>query len=196
MNREEAKEILQLCRHDHIEDLNDPLITEALEQLEKDSELCVWFEEQQALDMVIHTELKRITPPPNLKSSILESMRQQAAQDEEKLEGIQEETNRPIELSESSFTTTKNAAPIAWFRPWMGIAAIFLFASVFWVLPRKAPTPQITGNSHSTAKSAANPIINTATGEAEWSLNDQRSNRPQHPSRCVLEIRPKIPWLD
>ena len=50
MDREEAQNILQLCRPDNSEDRNDPLIAEALELLNQDAELRAWFEEQQALD--------------------------------------------------------------------------------------------------------------------------------------------------
>ena len=130
MNHERAKDILELCRLDNVEDLNDPLIAEALEQLDLDSELSAWFEEQQMQDEKIRTELNRITVPTDLKASILDGMLVRAS------------SEKSVESS-----SPQKASPVFWFRPWMGIAALFVFASVFLVLQNQNTAPQITDNN-------------------------------------------------
>lgn len=126
MNSEEAKDILQLCRPDHVEDLNDPLITEALEQLERDSTLCAWFEDQQIFDAEISGALSRITPSPDLKESILKGIqsRFQTSAD------IVENADPFNQANESGSNSSDDHSKIVWFRPLIGIAAVLIFAGI------------------------------------------------------------------
>ena len=48
MERNEAKAILELHRPGNTDDRDDPLIAEALQQLDTDAELRDWFDAQQA----------------------------------------------------------------------------------------------------------------------------------------------------
>lgn len=162
MNSEEAKNILQLCRPDHVEDINDPLITEAFEQLEQDSELCAWFEEQQILDMAIYAEFARIAPPQNLQMSILNGMQERAAQNEPETEEDSKDENSLLKPIELASTASGKSSQTSWFRPWMGIAAIFVFAGIFLVLPRRESTPQIAGNTQPAVISTSSTFTNTA----------------------------------
>ena len=142
MTHEEAQNILQLCRPDHVEDLSDPLIAEALEQMEQDSELCVWFEEQQLFDAEIYAEFNRIKPPEDLKATILKGMQEQISPPENE--------PSPAESATSNTVHTSDTARVSWFRPWMGIAAVFLVAAVFLALPRKQPPQQLTESGPTT----------------------------------------------
>ena len=174
MTREEAQNILQLCRPDHIEDLNDPLIAEALEQMEQDSELCTWFEEQQLFDAKIYAELNRIEPPEDLKATILKGMQDPSLQ-------LEKEASLREPVS-SNTTDTNNITRIAWFRPWMGIAAVFLLLAVFLALPRKTQTQQLAGKQpteDTTAAVAGIPdiiqFLEQQIGNFNGSKFDQRS---------------------
>lgn len=141
MNSEEAKDILQLCRANHPEDLQDPMLAEALEQMKHDPFLSAWFEEQQELDEKISAELNLIVPPFGLKASILKSMQERA-----------------------KFAQTKVAgSSVAWFRPWIGgIAALFLFASILLFVLRNSPKPDLPNQSPYFGKSGESYIENTA----------------------------------
>ena len=147
MNSEEAKDILQLCRPDHAEDLDDPLIKEAFEKLEQDTELCVWFEEQQIADAAIFMELDRITPPAHLKTSILKGMQASVAPPDSNQTTAPKEDDLPEHATETSVTSKDDDSKIVWFRPWIGIAALFLFASVLLVFSLKEPASQVTSKS-------------------------------------------------
>lgn len=136
MNRERAQDILELCRPDNLEDLNDPLVAEALEQMGQDSELSAWFKEQQILDEKICAELNQITPPSGLEASILNGMYAHA---------VNESIQASAQPTESSFN--KKASPLSWFRPITAIAALFIFASVFFVFQDKRPAPQIADDN-------------------------------------------------
>lgn len=136
MHRERAQEILELCQPDQVESLDDPLIAKAFEQLDQDSALSAWFEEQQMQDEKIRTEFNRITPPADLKASILAGMHARIAEQEGAFE-------------ESESDQARNASSILWFRPLIGIAALFVFASVFLVLKNRYPAPQITDGNDS-----------------------------------------------
>lgn len=139
MNREEAKNILQLCRPDCVEDLDDTLFTEAFEQLEQDSALCAWFEDQQMIDAEIASELCRIIPEPELKKSILKGMRQRfevsgdSAANEAKGKTLSDKGDEPVSDDVS------NRLKITWFRPLIGMAAVLLFTSALLVLTIKQP---------------------------------------------------------
>jgi len=146
MDREEAQNILQLCRPDSIEDRNDPLIAEALELLSQNAELNAWFEEQQALDTQISAEFDRIEPPADLKSSILAGMRAHAAQAERLIDDAPKEDEAHEHVL--PFPRSANDADHrSGFRPWMGIAAAIAIVGVVLLLPvNEAPT-QLANNS-------------------------------------------------
>jgi hypothetical protein len=76
MNSEAAKEILSAYRSSD-RDGADPIFHEALEQMESDSELKKWFEEQQDLDGAIRQKLGSLEPPPDLQAKILAQIRGQ-----------------------------------------------------------------------------------------------------------------------
>jgi len=149
MTRKEAKDILQLCRPDRIEDLNDPLILKAMEFMEQDSELSAWFEESQLFDAEIHSELKKIEVPSDLKSSILSGLKAQSAQPEVTPEAA---------FIKSESDSKDSPSRSFWYRPLIGIAACLVFAGAFWtLLPRNPgsttanndPTPSTVASSAS-----------------------------------------------
>ena len=135
MNRERAQDILELCRPDNLEDLNDPLVVEALEQVDQDPELSAWFKERQILDEKICAELNQIAPPSGLEASILNGMYAHAAN---------ESTEAPVNSVESN--SSEKASSFLWFRPFMAIAALVVFASVFFVFQDKRSVSQIAEN--------------------------------------------------
>lgn len=145
MDREEAQNILQLCRPDHIEDRNDPLIAEALELLSQDAELNAWFQEQQALDTKISAAFDQIEPPAELKASILAGMRAHAAQAELLIgDAVEEEQAHEHVLP---FPRSANKADHrAAFRPWMGIAAALAVAGVVLLLPVRDASTQLANH--------------------------------------------------
>lgn len=75
MTREEAQNILQLCRPGSLEDRNDPLIAEAWALLERDAELQAWFDAEQAFDAQMSQALSSIQAPSDLPASLLAGMR-------------------------------------------------------------------------------------------------------------------------
>jgi hypothetical protein len=84
MKREEAKQLLELCRpghhgqhghRGHEEDRQDPALGEAFALLDTDAELNAWFEAQQAIDSRISERLHAIEVPADLEASILAGMR-------------------------------------------------------------------------------------------------------------------------
>jgi hypothetical protein len=74
MNSDAAKEILSAYRSND-RDGADPIFHEALQQMESDSELKKWFEEQNDLDGAIRQKLVSIEPPPDLQAKILAQIR-------------------------------------------------------------------------------------------------------------------------
>ena len=74
MNSDAAKEILSAYRSGD-RDGADPIFHEALNQMESDSELKKWFEEQQDLDRTIREKLATIEPPADLQAKILARIR-------------------------------------------------------------------------------------------------------------------------
>jgi hypothetical protein len=74
MNSDAAKEILSAYRS-RDRDGADPIFHEALNQMESDSELKKWFEEQQDLDQTIREKLASIEPPADLQAKILARIR-------------------------------------------------------------------------------------------------------------------------
>ncbi len=167
MNSEEAKDILQLCRPDHAEDLDDPLIKEAFEKLEQDSELCAWFEEQQIVDAAIFTELSRIAPPSDLKTSILAGMQERVVQSESNPAKALEKIDPPERATETRATETDSmskdsGSKTVWFQPLIGIAAMLLFASILYIFSSKGPTPQVADENLSADKAASEASVNVA----------------------------------
>lgn len=123
MDRNEAKTILELVRSGCPDDREDPLIAEALEQLDQDAELRAWFEAEQAVDARIAESFAQIEPPVDLKAHILAGMRAQALA----------ENRRPHEDTTSA----------AWWRtPWLAVAAVFALLFALAVLPRNEPAEQ------------------------------------------------------
>src|ERR1700757_4110811 len=74
MNSDAAKEILSAYRSAD-RDGADPIFHEALQQMESDSELKKWFEEQNDVDGAIRQKLASIEPPPDLQAKILAQIR-------------------------------------------------------------------------------------------------------------------------
>lgn len=70
MNSQEAKFILHAYRHNG-GDASDPQFKEALEQLQRDTELAAWFAEEKAFSATFSKKLKSVPVPPDLKSNIL-----------------------------------------------------------------------------------------------------------------------------
>ena len=164
MNSEEAKDILQLCHPDHIEDLDDPLITEALERLDQDSALCVWFEEQQIVDAEISAELCRIVPASDLKESILRGMRKrvEASGSDSRVKNAEKENNQPNRPAESVTASDGDSSKFLLFRPWIGIAAALLFASVLLFFSFREPQPTLADKNLPSNEVATNPTTDTA----------------------------------
>jgi hypothetical protein len=139
MTSEEAKNILQLCRPDCPEDLEDPTIAEALKLLEADSELRAWFEEQQAFDRTFSAQLNASEVPAELKSTILASVHFQKSKGD-----------TPVAPSAGPTTSTW------WRNPWIGIAAVFAVLFTFSLIPRgNDPTQEV-------ASTLTNPAPNNA----------------------------------
>jgi hypothetical protein len=120
MTREEAQNILQLCRPGSIEDRNDPLLAEAFTEVENDPELAAWFVADQAFDEKFAAELATITPPEALKSSLLAGMRAH------QLKALQTQTEHLAQSSPAPTTAVPTTAPAWWRKPWIGIAALFI----------------------------------------------------------------------
>jgi len=156
MKREEAKQLLELCRpgyhgqtgqhghhghRGHEEDRQDPALAEAFALLDTDAELNAWFEAQQAIDSRISECLHAIEVPADLEASILADMRLPKAhrtQSESAPIPFATETDRSAETNESG-ERLPNSRPW-WQSPWIGLAALFLIAAVVLNLPRSDPS--------------------------------------------------------
>ncbi|MGJ8654036.1 MAG: hypothetical protein ACSHX8_12250 [Opitutaceae bacterium] len=148
MDREEAKNILQLCRPGNESDLNDPLIAEAFEVLESDSELQIWFEDQQEFDTAFAAQMKAIEPPADLKASILVGMRAhhaQAAAEPESAIDFKAEAARH-EATPQREPITQRSSSNWWRNPWVGIAALFVFMMIIIGVPRGGDDAQLAQN--------------------------------------------------
>jgi hypothetical protein len=147
MERDEAKAILELCRPGCADDLNDPLITQALALLKGDADLKAWFDEQQATDLRISDCFHQIEPPSDLKVSILAGMRAHTLANEGS-----HRTESPLPGQPAGSTSQ------AWWRnPWVGIAAglAILFALV--LIPRDAGQSEFAA-AEAPAKPAAHQL--------------------------------------
>ena len=70
MNRDEAKNILLLLRHDTA-DAKDPQIAEALALAKRDPELAVWLEAHCARQLAVGEKFRQIAVPAGLKEQII-----------------------------------------------------------------------------------------------------------------------------
>jgi len=166
MDRDEAKNILQLCRPGNASDLNDPLIVEAFELLENNSALQVWFEDQQGFDKKVAANLEAIEPPADLKSSILAGMR--AHQKKSVAPAVTDVPTTPSAsvpplASQPQPVSAHDTAPAAstthkawWHNPWVGIAAVFVLMLLIITVPR-ADDAQLAQNDQ--ALSGLPPIL-------------------------------------
>jgi hypothetical protein len=179
MDREEAKNILQLCRPGNDEDRNDPLIAEALELLNNDATLQTWFEEQQALDTQISAALHHIEPPADLKTSILVGMRAHQAQSE-LLMGNAAEEDEATDHSIPFPRRANSADRRSWFKPWMGVAALIAVVFAILVLPRPDESTRLaSANQHVATASVPNLIefLAQQINEFNGSKFDKRSEQ-------------------
>ena len=71
MNREEAKDILLLYRHDNPADEGDPTVIEALALAKHDPELAQWLEMHCARQFVLGEKFRQIPVPEGLKEQII-----------------------------------------------------------------------------------------------------------------------------
>jgi len=129
MNREEAKQLLELCRPDHTVDRQDPALAEAFVLLETDAELKAWFDQQQAVDARISDSINSLEAPADLKASILAGMHLHQA-------------NAPSEPTDASIpfpkeATSSNSQRAWWQSPWAGIAALFAIMMVAFTIQSK-----------------------------------------------------------
>lgn len=154
MDREEAQNILQLCRPDNLEDRNDPLIAEALELLSQDAELSTWFDEQQSIDAEVSAELNQIEPPADLKASILAGMRAHAAQAEQQANGSLE-GDEALDQSIPFPSQSNSDSHRGWLRPWMGAAAALVIAGVILLQTGGQQSTQLANNASTNTPAVA-----------------------------------------
>ena len=118
MTRDEAKQLLDLCRPDNAEDRRDSKLAPAFELLKTDHVLAAWFEKTQAVDRRISDALSQIAGPESFKAEILESMHKRAQAK------LTEETEPAIAFPETERPSS------TWIKPLIGLAALFLIAFV------------------------------------------------------------------
>ena len=176
MKREEAKQLLELCRPEQADDLQDPALAEAFALLETDTELRAWFDEQQAVDTRISGSLNALEAPADLKASILAGMRlhQAHASGEQRSAAA-----APHDLeNEIAFPSAKTRPEATWFKPWMGIAAIFAIMMVIFNLPTNEP---VATSAPQTALAGLPPVIQFLSQEID-SLKafDKRDHRAEN----------------
>ncbi len=149
MDRNEAQNILQLCRPGNESDRNDPLIAEAFAMLETDAELRAWFEEQQDFDSAMCAYMEEVQPPADLKATILAGMRAHQIHAQSTVEF---QTEEPAPHSEHTRTKAW------WLNPWVGIAALFVLMLVIFAAPRNnAKSTQLAQNN--VALSGMPPVL-------------------------------------
>jgi hypothetical protein len=153
MNREEAKQLLELCRPGNLEDLQDPALADAFALLGTDAELKAWFNEQQAIDAQISESINSIEVPADLKASILAGMRLHQAHAEE----MPAEAPIPFEtFAQESRHPAQTRHPRAWWQsPWTGIAALF----VIMIVVLKPGAQSSTAQGSHTAIAGLPPVI-------------------------------------
>lgn len=173
MDREEAKNLLELCRPGNVDDRQDPTLAEAFALLDKDPELKAWFDEQQAVDQRISESMAKIEIPSDLKANILAGMRLHAANSSEKETEASSVTPFPTEDAHSEPTHSRSW----WARPWIAIAAAFAIMMVIL----NAPNDESTANQIATA--GLPPVLQYLSKEIDsmkaWSF-DKRDKDPSN----------------
>jgi hypothetical protein len=172
MDRDEAKNILQLCRPGNESDRNDPLIAAALALLDTDAELRTWFDAQQAFDATIAAELETIDPPADLKAAILAGMRAHVLHAEPVVEfsTAQEFPEHPRPAQNSNW----------WRNPWIGIAAIFVFMMVFLNVPRGQDVQLAQNDPALSGLPSVLPFLaDQIDGMKSWSFDKRDDNATQ-----------------
>lgn len=153
MDREKAKQLLELCRPGHDGDRHDPALAEAFAVLEADPDLKAWFDAQRIVDASISEQLRRIDAPADLKDSILAGMHLHAA-------------NKSNPTEAESTTPDITAFPgqsrprSGWVAPWIGIAALFLVALAVLNLTNDPPAPAV-------AQAGIPPVIQFLSDEID-----------------------------
>jgi hypothetical protein len=166
MNREEAKQLLELCRPGNTEDRQDPALTEAFALLESDAALKAWFDEQQAIDARISEHMQSVEVPAHLKASILAGMRlHEAHAPVQKKEGGNTQPTAPTAfpssisaekyLSSGAGSSGYPASRAWWQSPWTGIAALFVIMMVVF----KPGAEQSTQPNNQPALAGLPPVI-------------------------------------
>ncbi len=170
MTREEAKQLLELCRPGSPEDLQDPALSDAVALLETDAELKAWFEAQQSVDAKISESLQSIPVPADLHASILAGMRLHQTH-------AKESANDDTIAFPQEPSKKEAQAPAWWLSPWTGIAALFLIAMVIFTLPEGKSTQTAALNA------GAPPVIQFLATQLDsfksWQF-DKRDERPDH----------------
>lgn len=165
MDRDEAKAILELCRPDNSEDLQDPLIAEALGLLDTDPVLKAWFDEQQALDARISESINQIEPPADLKASILAGMRAHA-----------HESARNKEAADLSDSAAYSQSSQSWWRnPWIGMAAVFALLFFVVAIQKGNNGTQVASGDAPALQAGIPHMIQFLAGEIDAVTRKQRS---------------------
>ncbi|MEO0510008.1 MAG: hypothetical protein AAF065_09130 [Verrucomicrobiota bacterium] len=167
MERDEAKAILELCRPGNAEDLKDPMIAEAIELMESDTELKAWFNEQQLIDDRIGDCYCELEPPAELKTSILVGMRAHAQNTEEAVKELEE----PV-----PFTTPSGSTSQSWWRnPWIGVAAVFALLFFITAVPRGGQDTQLANIDTAALQADVPAMIQFLAGEIDAVTSRKRS---------------------
>lgn len=201
MQRDEAQQLLELCRPGNEADRRDPALAKAFAMLETDAELRAWFEAQQAADARISASLNSLEAPADLKASILAGMHLHRAQGESSTRcsatgGDQEaecppgttdpaRSSAPFRASPSD-KAAADAAPQAeglalaqrswWRNPWIGIAAALAIALL--ILNVSRPSPSATDQ---TMLAGLPPVIQYLSGEIDALKSWQFDKRDENP---------------
>lgn len=194
MNREEAQQLLELCRPGNVDDRQDPVLADAFALLETDAELKVWFDQQQALDAQISEHMNSIEVPADLKASILAGMRlhqahapapSPAAAPAPAPKPATDTVNAAIPftsaapqgpVAEPSEQAPHTTRPRAWWQsPWTGIAALFVIMMAIMNVPRNTQSTL----EESAAVAGLPPVIQFLSNEIDQ-LTAPRLERRDH----------------
>jgi hypothetical protein len=180
MEHNEAKAILELHRPGNTDDRDDPLIAEALQQLDTDAELRDWFDAQQVVDARIADSLSAIEPPADLKAHILAGMRAHGLRHESQREG---ESEKVTILSGADDEMEEPTTSQAWWRnPWVGIAAVFAFLFVLSIIPKGGNERSGIASNQSAPQQAGIPgmidFLAAHIAELPDKTFDKRSDQP------------------
>ncbi len=173
MQRDEAKQLLELCRPGHDEDRQDPALAEAFALLKSDAALRAWFDEQQAADARISESINSIEPPSDLKASILAGMRLHQAN------ASSEHAEAAIPFPEQKIGAPRNSN--WWLSPWTGIAALFVIMMVILNVPKGESSAPNQANQPALA--GLPPVIQFLSQEIDSLKSrdfDKRDNQADH----------------